>query len=117
MEEEIKTKNLSKEEMVFWKDQTKRLLSGDNSIKGALKECGTLFSDDILTYSLTNTFKTIESFDDPTSNYDKNSSKAGHYKMDGGKKVVDTNRSMDSSKVFSSLKTESYNGKLSFNII
>ena len=56
IEEEIDTKNVSKdhEEYVFG-CQANSLVEDQNSIEGAIKGCDTLASDDVLTYSLTNT--------------------------------------------------------------
>jgi hypothetical protein len=110
MEEEINTKNMTEEEMIAWKDQTKQLFVDEKSIKGAMQECGTFLSEDLLTYSLTNTLKTVESLEDKLSIFDKKSKVSEEKKNKTSEQEVNyKHHSFESSQKFSSL-AESQNG-------
>lgn len=54
--------------------ERQKLVEEEKSIKGAIKEYETLFSDDVLTYSLTNTLKTVENLEEELSEYKRKSS-------------------------------------------
>jgi exonuclease I len=73
MEEEInldlintlKSQNLAQalddENKLNWKSNTDELFKKEKSVKGIFTNSGTIHSDDFLTYSLTNTLKTLSS--------------------------------------------------------
>lgn len=76
IEEEIDTKNINREEeeLIFFTNHSNRLFEDENSIKDAIKEYETLLSDDMLTYSLTNTLKTVENLEGQLSDFKRKSS-------------------------------------------
>ena len=120
IEEEIDTKNISKdqEEYVFLSNQGNRLIEDENSIKGAIKEYESLLSDDLLTYSLTNTLKTVENLEGQLSDYkrmssfkDKLNQSNKKFKTSSGSKKKhktssDHHNSFESSVKFSNLNSD-----------
>lgn len=115
MEEEVNTKNLTKEEeIMYWKNQTAKLFEDESSIKGAIKEYGTLISEDLLTYSLTNTLKTVESLEDRLSMFSRKPKIFEDNKASEEKDYNYKHHSFESSQKFSSLNADSQNGNILF---
>lgn len=113
MEEEVNTKNLTKEEeIMYWKNQTAKLFEDESSIKGAIKDYGTLISDDLLTYSLTNTLKTVESLEDRLSMFSRKPKIFENNKASEEKEYNYKHHSFESSQKFSSLNADSHNGNI-----
>mmetsp|Transcript_31107 Transcript_31107/g.27507 ORF Transcript_31107/g.27507 Transcript_31107/m.27507 type:complete len:92 (+) Transcript_31107:175-450(+) len=89
MEEEIKSKNLTKEEVEYQKSNTGKLTLDDNLLREAIKKANLfrdpssqMISEELLTYSLSNTIKTVESLEEKLSSLERKSSNLMDEKMD-----------------------------------